>query len=195
MNKKKTKSLVLLSLFIAIEVVMVSIPFLGFIPIGPLRATTLHIPVIIAGLTLGKEKGSFVGLVFGIMSLIMNTISPTITSFVFSPFISGNLLSIVVALVPRILIGYVSGLISELGKHNQVSMIIGSFLGSMTNTILVLSMIYLFFGHDYASAIGQSINGLLPYLFGIISTNGIVEAIVGTIIAFITSKAILKIYK
>ena len=46
-----------MSLFIAIELLMVMVPFLGFIPIGPLRATTLHIPVIIAAMTLGKEKG------------------------------------------------------------------------------------------------------------------------------------------
>ena len=48
MNNKKTKNLTLLALFIAIEAVMVMVPFLGFIPIGPLRATLLHVPVIIA---------------------------------------------------------------------------------------------------------------------------------------------------
>ena len=52
MNKQKTKNLSFMSLFIAIEILMVMVPFLGFIPIGPLRATTLHIPVIIAGIVL-----------------------------------------------------------------------------------------------------------------------------------------------
>ena len=56
MNKQKTKNLAFMSLFIAIEILMVMVPFLGFIPIGPLRATTLHIPVIIAGIVLGKIK-------------------------------------------------------------------------------------------------------------------------------------------
>ena len=55
MNKQKTKNLSFMSLFIAIEILMVMVPFLGFIPIGPLRATTLHIPVIIAGIVLGKN--------------------------------------------------------------------------------------------------------------------------------------------
>ena len=58
MNKQKTKNLSFMSLFIAIEILMVMVPFLGFIPIGPLRATTLHIPVIIAGIVLGKKTGS-----------------------------------------------------------------------------------------------------------------------------------------
>ena len=56
MNQQKTRNLALMSLFIAIEILMVMVPFLGFIPIGPLRATTLHIPVIIAGIVLGKKQ-------------------------------------------------------------------------------------------------------------------------------------------
>ena len=83
MNKQKTKNLSFMSLFIAIEILMVMVPFLGFIPIGPLRATTLHIPVIIAGIVLGKKQGAGIGLVFGISSLVINTIQPTLTSFVF----------------------------------------------------------------------------------------------------------------
>ena len=113
MNNKKTKDIAFMSLFIAIELLLVIVPFLGFIPIGPLRATTLHIPVIIAGIVMGKEKGAQIGLVFGLASLVMNTISPTITSFVFLPFLSGSLLSGVIAIVPRMLIGYVAGFVYE----------------------------------------------------------------------------------
>ena len=58
MNNKKTKDIAFMSLFIAIELLLVIVPFLGFIPIGPLRATTLHIPVIIAGIVMGKENRS-----------------------------------------------------------------------------------------------------------------------------------------
>ncbi len=195
MNNQKTKNLAFISLFIAIEILMVMVPFLGFIPIGPLRATTLHIPVIIAGIVLGKEKGAGIGLVFGISSLIINTIQPTITSFVFSPFISGSILSALIAIVPRILIGYVAGWIYELlkEKNDYLAMITGSFLGSITNTFLVLGGIYVIFGSEYASALGKSFSELLPYLLGIITTNGILEAIVGTIIAVMVSRILIKI--
>jgi uncharacterized membrane protein len=192
MNNQKTKNIAFMSLFIAIEILMVMVPFLGFIPIGPLRATTLHIPVIIAGIVLGKEKGAGIGLVFGLSSLIINTVQPTVTSFVFSPFISGSIMSVVIAIVPRVLIGYVAGGIYELlhDKHDFIAMCLGSFLGAMTNTLLVLGGIYFIFGSQYASAIGQSYQQLLPYLLGIISTNGILEAIVGTIIAVIVSRVL-----
>lgn len=195
MNKIKTKNLTLLSLFIAIEILMVSVPFLGFIPIGPLRATTLHIPVIIAGIVLGKDKGAIIGLVFGLSSLIMNTVSPSAISFVFSPFISGSFLSVLLAILPRVCIGYMAGLIYEiLKKKNEiVAMSLGSFIGAMTNTILVMSGIYFLFGESYARIMGQSMDSLLPYIISIITTQGLLEAIVGSIIAVLVSKVLIKV--
>lgn len=185
-----------MSLFIAIEILMVMVPFLGFIPIGPLRATTLHIPVIIAGIVLGKKQGAQIGLVFGLSSLIINTIQPTITSFVFSPFISGSLWSLVIAIMPRVCIGYIAGLIYEKGKSHPIpAMCLGSFIGAMTNTILVLGGIYLFFGNQYATAIGLSLTKLLPYLLTIIATTGLLEAAVGTIIAVIVSRILIQFKK
>lgn len=197
MNKHKTKNLAFMSLFIAIEILMVVIPFLGFIPVGPLRATTLHIPVIIAGIVLGKKQGAEIGLVFGLSSLMMNTIQPTITSFVFSPFLSGNVISAIIAIVPRVLIGYVAGWIYEKlkNKNEIMAMSVGSFLGAMTNTILVLGGIYVIFGPTYADAIGQDFSALFPYLLGIIATNGIVEAIVGSVIAVMVSRILIQFKK
>ncbi len=197
MNNQKIKNLAFTSLFIAIEILMVLVPFLGFIPIGPLRATTLHIPVIIASIVLGAKTGATIGLVFGLSSLIMNTIQPTITSFVFSPFLSGSLLSALIAIVPRVLIGYVTGWIYEkLKKFNDTfAMIVGSFLGAMTNTFLVLGGIYIIFGTQYASVLGRDFASLLPYLLGIISTSSLAEAIIGTIIAVMVSRILIKLRK
>ena len=190
MKNRKTKNLAFMSLFIAIELLMVMVPFLGFIPIGSLRATTLHIPVIIAAMTLGKEKGAGIGLVFGLSSLLINTISPTVTSFVFSPLISGSFMSALIAIIPRMLIGYVSGWIYEKWQWHRrtVVMTVSAMMGSLTNTVLVLGGIYLIFGSQYASSIGQSYQQLLPYFLGIIMTNGVLEAITGTIIAVAVTK-------
>lgn len=197
MNKIKTKSLTLLSLFIAIEILMATIPFLGFIPIGPLRATTLHIPVIIAGILLGKEKGAFVGFVFGLCSLWTATTSPTITSFVFSPFLSGSFFSILIALIPRMAIGYVAGfLFSKLRNMNlSFAFIVSSFIGAITNTILVMGGIYFLFAKEYAFTLNMTLDELLPYFITIITTQGLLEAIVGTIISVMVCKVLIKIVK
>ncbi len=192
---KKTKSLTYLALFMAIEAVLVMVPFLGFIPIGPLRATTLHIPVIIAAIVLGTREGCLVGLIFGLFSLFNNTINPTVTSFAFSPFISGNILSAVIAIVPRVLIGFVSGEVYRLMKSRfpTAGMFVSSFLGALTNTALVLGGIYLLFGQAYAKALGRSFASLAPYFISVISTQSLLEAVVGAIIAVAVSKALLKV--
>lgn len=192
---KQTKSLTYLALFMAIEAVLVMVPFLGFIPIGPLRATTLHIPVIIAAIVLGTKEGCLVGLIFGLFSMFNNTINPTVTSFAFSPFISGNILSAAIAIIPRVLIGFVAGETYRLIKdHNQIAgMFVSSFLGALTNTALVLGGIYLLFGQAYAKALGRSFSSLAPYFISIITTQSLLEAVVGSLISVAVAKALLKV--
>ena len=82
------KGLVQAALFAALIILMAMVPFLGYIPLGFTRATIIHIPVILGALVLGPKKGAFLGLIFGLTSLINNTMNPTVTSFVFSPFYS-----------------------------------------------------------------------------------------------------------
>ncbi|MBO6047012.1 MAG: ECF transporter S component [Erysipelotrichaceae bacterium] len=197
MNKRKTQNLTYLAFFGALEAVMMMVPFLGFIPIGPLRATTLHIPVIIAAIVLGPEDGCIVGFIFGLFSLINNTVNPTVTSFVFSPFISGNILSAVIAIVPRVMIGFVSGHIYQLLKDrfDTIAMSISALCGALTNTVLVLGGIYLLFGSSYATAIGKSFEALLPYFITIITTQSLLEAVVGMFISVAVSKALLHIIR
>ena len=60
-QREKTRSLVEMALFMAIIVVLAITP-LGYIPLGFMNATTVHIPVIIAGIVLGWKKVLFVAL-------------------------------------------------------------------------------------------------------------------------------------
>lgn len=187
-----------MAMFLAIEIILVVTP-LGYIPIGPLSATTMHIPVIIAGIALGRKAGAQLGLVFGLTSLIRATLQPGITSFCFSPFvtvgnISGDWRSVVIALVPRILLGYLAGVIFDLlkdkFKNENVAAVASALVGAITNTVLVLGGIYLFFGGAYANAINIAYSSLIAVLLGVVTTNGIVEAIIGAIVALLAYKAI-----
>ena len=195
MRSKKTQYMTFMAMFLAIEIILVVTP-LGYIPIGPLSATTMHIPVIIAGITLGKKAGAQLGLVFGLTSLIRATIQPGITSFCFSPFvtvgnISGDWRSVIIALVPRILLGYLAGVIFEFIKNKfnneNAAAVIGALIGTITNTVLVLGGIYFFFGTAYADIAYSS---LLAMLFGVVTTNGIVEALIGAVVTLLAYKAI-----
>ena len=186
MRSKKTQYMTFMAMFLAIEIILVVTP-LGYIPIGPLSATTMHIPVIIAGITLGKKAGAQLGLVFGLTSLIRATIQPGITSFCFSPFV-------IIALVPRILLGYLAGVIFEFIKNKfnneNAAAVIGALIGTITNTVLVLGGIYFFFGTAYADAVNIAYSSLLAMLFGVVTTNGIVEALIGAVVTLLAYKAI-----
>lgn len=201
MKKTNMKRFTLFALFLAIEVAVSVIPFLGFIPLGFINATTLHIPVIVAAIVLGKKEGAAIGFVFGLISLIKHTMEPSLSSFIFSPFVtvgetSGNFASILIAIVPRILIGFVSGLIFENLKKRKindvVSVSISAVAGSLTNTILVMGGIYIFFGGAYAATVGIAYEALVGFIMGIVTTSGLIEAIVTAIIAVAIYKASKK---
>ena len=86
-RKKRTQRLTLAAFFVAIEIVLGVTP-LGFIPVGAISITTMHLPVILAGMVLGPGYGAMTGFIFGMISMIRATMSPGLTSFCFSPEIS-----------------------------------------------------------------------------------------------------------
>ncbi len=203
-SRKKTKFLVLLTMFCSIQVVLMLTP-LGYIPIGPVRATTMHIPVILAGILLGVKGGAITGLVFGLSSVIINTMMPTITSFVFTPFYSlgeyhGNFMSLVIAIGPRVLLGVLAAIIYSWfrNKDNKMKLIgsgITALVCTLIHSILVLGMIYLFFGPSYAAAKGVEAAALFGLLLGIITTNSVLEAILATLIVAPLTKVLEPITK
>lgn len=189
MKQKQTHDLVLISMLIAVEMVLMFTP-LGYIPLGVIRATTLHIPVILAAIILGYRGGIILGLVFGITSILINTFAPTATSFVFSPFyrvgeFSGGFPSLLIALVPRMMIGVVSAFVYEklsTKLPHTLTASIASICGALTSTVLVLSGIYLFFGESYAAVRNIPYQTLISVLMSIVFTNGIMEAILAAAI-------------
>ena len=84
-RKKDTRWLVSVALLAAIIIVMANTP-LGFIPLPITKATTTHIPVILGAILLGPLAGAILGGVFGICSIVVNTFTPGLTAFAFSPF-------------------------------------------------------------------------------------------------------------
>lgn len=200
-RKSDLRSLTLLALFSAIIVVMANVPFLGYIPLGFINATTVHIPVIIGACLLGPKAGAFLGGVFGLTSLINNTLKPLITSFVFTPFysldprFSGGIRSLIICFVPRILIGIVAGLLFKWLKSNTrpaVACGIAGFLGSMTNTIFVLGGIYLLYGASYAEARNMGFDALFGVIMSVVGINGVPEAILASLLTIAICQPLYK---
>ncbi len=203
---KKVMDMSFAGILTAIIIVMSVVPFLGYIPLGFMSATIIHVPVIIGALLLGPGYGAYLGFVFGMTSLIQATLRPGLTSFVFSPFVtiggySGNMWSAVIALVPRILIGVSAYYVYELAmkaahriKGGQtVALWLAGIAGSMTNTILVMNGIYIFFGKSYAAASNHLIGRIYDLILGIIVSFGVPEAIVAGILTTAIVRVLLKI--
>ena len=100
-NKKSfnVRKMAIIGVLGAISAVLGMTP-LGFIPVGPTRATIMHIPVIIVAIMEGPVVGALVGLIFGLFSIFNAISNPTAVSVVF--------LNPMVSVVPRILIGLVT---------------------------------------------------------------------------------------
>ena len=199
----KTQNMVKLALFAGIIVVLSMTP-LGYIPLGVIKATTIHIPVILGSILLGWKAGAVLGGIFGLTSLVVNTITPSLTSFVFTPFYSldgsgGSLWSLVVCFVPRILVGilpyFIYRSIQKLHGSDIVSLGIAGFLGSMTNTLLVMNLIYLLFGERWGAAKQISSDLIYKTILGAIAANGIPEAIVAAVITAAVGKVLIKVLR
>lgn len=149
-RSRNTIRLTQLALLAAIEVILTFTP-LGFIPLPTVSITTVHIPVIIGAILLGPIDGGILGLVMGLCSLFKATFTPTEPSSVlFSPFISGNPFgSIIMTVGARIMIGIVTGYVykylSKINWPTTLNVAISAVCGSLTNTILVLGSMSIFF--------------------------------------------------
>ncbi len=186
MRNRKTTNMVIFAMLLAVEVVMSFTP-LGFLRIGLLSVTMLHIPVIICAMALGKKYGAALGFVMGFCSFYNATFSPTITSFCFTPFFSmggveGSWTSLLIAFLPRIALGYGAGAIYERlkGKSGRTAAALSGLSGALINTIGVLGGIWIFFKEPYEAVLGNTIVALLMTTVGI---NSIAEAVVGVIAA------------
>ncbi len=193
-NRKQLLFLCQFSLLLAIEVIVCFTP-LGTLPsLGMLSATLSHVPVIITAVILGMKAGTLMGLAFGACSFIYWTfVAPGAFSFLYTPFYSlgeyqGNFGSLLICFVPRILIGVVTALVfkgmTKVIKNQFAAATVAGIAGTLTNTLLVLGGIYIFFGTEYYSmAVADGSQTLLAFLGTVVLTNGLPEAVIGGIAA------------
>ena len=151
----------------------------------PIKPTIVHIPVIIASIIYGPRIGA---ILMGMISLTVNTITILPTSYLFSPFVpNGNLASLAIAIIPRILIGLTPYFVYKLLK-NKAGLIFAGALGSLTNTVFVLGGIFFLFGNVFDGNIQK-------LLATVISTNSIAELIISAILTLVIVPRLEKIKK
>ncbi len=197
---------VITSLFASIIFILAFTPF-GFIQLGVIKATIIHIPVILGSILLGPTAGAALGFLFGLTSFISNTTSPALLSFAFSPLIpvpgtgGGSILALVICFVPRILVGVVPYYVYRFlhrfspkqAKWESVPLFVAGVVGSMTNTILVMNLIYVIFQHAYATVKNIPADAIYDAIVAIMVVNGIPEALVAGIMIVALGKTLIKL--
>ena len=202
-KKHDTRWMVSVALMAAIVIVLANTP-LGMIQLPIIKATTVHIPVIIGAILLGPSAGAILGAVFGVCSLISNTMAPTLLSFAFSPFMSttgipGALKAIWISVGCRILIGVVAGwlwiLLSKLKVSQVIALPIVGFIGSMVHTVAVMGSIYLLFAQQYAQAREVGVTAVWGLIMGTVTASGIPEAIAAAVLVLAFGKVLIQVFK
>ena len=202
-KKHDTRWMVSVALMAAIVIVLANTP-LGMIQLPIIKATTVHIPVILGAILLGPGAGAILGAVFGICSLVSNTMAPTLLSFAFSPFLSttgipGALKAIWISVGCRILIGVVAGwlwvLFTKMKLNQFIALPIVGFVGSMVNTVTVMGSIYFLFAQQYAEAKEVALTAVFGLVMGTVTASGIPEAIAAAILVLALGKVLVVVFR
>jgi len=187
--------MVLTALFTALLLLMGFTP-LGLIDLPIIKATILHVPVIIGSVLLGPWRGAFLGGVFGAISLWKNTMAPSLLSFAFSPLVPlpgenhGSPWAIVICFLPRVLVGVLPWFVVKLFELipanktliKSIGCVAAGALGSAVNTILVMGLMGLTLGGSFAAAQGIAGDAVWGGILTIVLANGVPEAIAAAVL-------------
>ena len=200
-SKHMVRRVSMTGMMIAITLLMSYTP-LGKFPLPMAEATLAHLPTIIIAILEGPVCGIITGAAMGIIGMIHCITMPVSP---LDPFIAHPLVSI----LPRIFIGlaayFVYAGMSRLTKKAKLSDLIstavGAAAGSITNTVGVLGMLYVTQAKTLFDAMvqlgaAQAGDGVstvvIALLVGIVTTNGIAELLVITIIGTLLVMALKR---
>ena len=200
-HKFETRRMASLAMLCGIQLVM-GMTGIGFIPLPLIKATTMHIPVILGAILLGPRAGGVLGALFGLCSIWANTTAPGLMAFAFSPFMSndgliGALKSLWIAMGCRILLGVVAGWLWKglkmLKVPDPAALPVTAVIATMFHTVSVMGSIYVLLAEQYAAAKNVAMSAVFGIVLGTITASGIPEAIVAAVLVTMIGRALLKL--
>ena len=200
-KKPDTRYMATLAMLCGVLLVM-GMTGIGFIPLPVIKATTMHIPVIIGAVLLGPGAGATLGAVFGFCSIWANTTTPGLLSFAFSPFMTteglpGVVKSLWIALGCRIAFGMIAGwlwiLVKKAVNKDYIALPLVAAVSTICHTVLVMGSIYLLLAQQYAEAKNVAITAVFGLVMGTVTASGIPEAIVAAILVTVIGKALIHL--
>lgn len=188
---KKSKVLFMteLALLTAIVIIMAFTP-LGYLRVGAVEITFIVVPVAVGAVILGVKGGAFLGFVFGMTSFVQCFGMSPFGTMIFS---MRPLATAFCCIVPRIMVGVVPALVymamSKIAFTRKISTPVSCVLAPLTNTLLYLGCMCVFFQDVMSEAYGYTGKGgifFMLWLLVLVGVNALLEAasslVVGTAI-------------
>ena len=192
---RKNTTLMLAQLGVLTAIILIfEFTGIGMIKIGPVEMTIMMIPVIIGAISIGPVAGAILGGMFGLMSFYecFGKSMFGVLLFGINPFACAFM-----CFVPRILAGFLTGIIFKalkgIDRTKLISFGIAGLSGAVLNTLFFMGSLWIFFwGSDtFISTMqswGLSTEAFFPFAIAFVGVNGLIEAIV----CFVTGSAIAK---
>lgn len=179
-----SRNTTLLGLLTAILMVMSMTP-LGYLNIGPLAISFNMIPVAVGAAALGPVGGAVLGAVFGMTSFLQclgigGSSAMGVILFDINPFFA-----FIQRFVPRLVTGFLVGLIYRGMRKVTGAGIAGSvtgFCAALFNTILFMGALVLLFGNtQYVQDLIQGRN-VIVFVCTFVGVNAVLEMLASTLV-------------
>lgn len=192
LSHSRTSFMVKLGLMVAIIVVMAFSP-LGYLRTPGLTITFLTVPVAVGAIILGPAAGAICGAAFGLTSVAMALTGGSAFSAALlqiNPF--GLLFT---CLIPRILEGWICGLIFQAAKRvsKNGAYIVASLSCPLLNTLFFMgSLVLFFYNTEYIQSLASGLHATNPLIFVVlfVGIQGAIEAVACTILGSAVSRAL-----
>lgn len=193
-NQEKVKRLVLMGLLAAVLLIMSYTP-LGYLYIGPLAITLNVIPVAVAAISLGPAAGAVIGAVFGLTSFLQCIGVGGMSAMGAVLFEISPVLAFIQRFVPRVLMGFLVGLVYKaISKINKpkIACFVSGFCAALFNTVLFMTALILLFGSsDYVQELMGGKN-VIVFICSFVGINAVFEMIASTLITGAVGTALKK---
>jgi uncharacterized membrane protein len=182
-SKIQTGKMVRLAVLVAI-ILLLEITNLGFLKFGPVSITIMMVPVIIGAIILGPTEGAILGLIFGLTSFSQAFGKDALGALLLAenPFFL-----FLMCVVPRVFAGWLPGLaFRALNRWERLPLVgsvaVTALLGTLTNTVLFIAALWLFWHNAAAFTDIFGAISLFKLFAILIVTNTIIEAVINIVV-------------
>ncbi|MBY0584415.1 ECF transporter S component [Murdochiella sp. Marseille-P8839] len=171
------QNLARLGVLIALMLVLSALP-IGYVLIGPIQVTTMHIPVVLGAIIGGVPYGFILGLAFGLNSMLraLQGLSGPLSFAFANPLIS---------VVPRVLFGVIVGYLSTIWRNKNVFVrySLPAVIGTVMHTLMVMGTLYLVYAARVAEVRNITSEAVGAMVLSTVVANGIPEAILAAVVS------------